>query len=66
MTIKTALRALFDWMPVIFGIWFVAPVIAAFIVLSGVDLPFDRAPIELGLALGLGWGIIAKVTGRWI
>ena len=64
--IKTILGPVFDWMPVIFGVGFVAPVIAAFLVAGGIDAPFGFAPIHVGLAAGLTWGLIAKFTGRWV
>ncbi len=64
--IKTVLTPLFNWMPVIFGIGFVAPVIAAFLELFGLPAPLGYPALYTGLALGLTWGLIAKFTGRWI
>lgn len=66
MDFKSTITMVFRWMPIIYGIGFLAPLFAAFITLSGVDVPFGRTPLDLGLALGLGWGVVAKLTGRWI
>lgn len=55
-----------SWMPVIFGIGFLAPVTAALLIAGGFDAFLGRAPIEWGLAIGLTWGLVAKFTGRWI
>jgi hypothetical protein len=64
--IKAVLTPIFEWMPVIFGVGFLAPVIAAFLNAGGVAAPLGFAPIQVGLAVGLTWGLIAKFTGRWI
>jgi len=64
--LKAILTPLFNWMPILFGVGFVAPVIAAFLIAGGVTDPLGFVPIHVGLAAGLTWGIIAKFTGRWI
>ena len=63
---KAILTPLFNWMPIIFGIGFVAPVIAAFLVAFGMDALLGQPAIYAGLAIGTTWGIVAKFTGRWI
>ena len=60
------LKLLFEWMPVLFGIGFLAPVFAAMLSAVGVTEPLGFAPIHVGLAAGLTWGLIAKFTGRWV
>jgi len=64
--VATFLKLLMSWMPVIFGVGFLAPVISAMLVAGGFDAFLGRAPIEWGLAIGLTWGLVAKFTGRWI
>ena len=64
--LKLVLGPVFEWMPVIFGVGFLAPVIAAFMNVGGLSNPFGIAAIYVGLAIGLTWGLIAKFTGRWI
>jgi len=63
---ETFLKLLAAWMPVIFGVGFLAPVFAAMLVATGVEAPLGFAPIHVGLAAGLSWGLIAKFTGRWV
>jgi len=64
--LKAVLTPIFDWLPVLFGIGFLAPVIAAFMNVGGIAELFGVAPIYYGLAIGLTWGLVAKLTGRWI
>lgn len=63
---KTVIVTVMAWLPVIFGVGFLAPVIAAALVAAGIGAPFGLAPIHVGLAIGVTWGLIAKFTGRWI
>jgi hypothetical protein len=63
---KTVLMSVVSWLPVIFGVGFLGPVIAAFLTAAGIDAPLGLAPIQVGLAVGLVWGTIAKFGGRWI
>ncbi len=64
--LKAVLTPIFDWLPVLFGIGFLAPVIAAFMNVSGLHDPFGITAIYYGLGIGLTWGLVAKLTGRWI
>ncbi len=66
MIMKTLLTGLFAWMPIIFGIGFVAPVTAALLEASGIEIPMEANPLEAGLAVGFMWGLVAKYTGRWV
>ena len=63
---KTMLISVISWLPVIFGVGFLGPVIAAVLTAAGIEALFGMAPIHIGLAVGLVWGTIAKFTGRWI
>jgi len=64
--LKAILTPVFDWLPVLFGIGFLAPVIAAFMNVGGMTAPFGIAAIYYGLGIGLTWGLVAKLAGRWI
>ena len=63
---KTMLMFVVSWLPVIFGVGFLGPVIAAFVTLAGIDERLGLSPIQFGLAAGLVWGVIAKFSGRWV
>lgn len=52
--------------PVLFGIGFMAPVLAELMLAAGIPAPFGLPPIAVGLAVGLAWGTYAYRKGRWI
>ena len=60
------LKFLFPWGPVFFGIGFLAPVIAALMTAMNLPAPWGFSEIQIGLVIGIGWGLIAKFGGRWI
>lgn len=60
------LEKLYRWGPVFFGIGFLAPLIAQGMTALDLDAPFGLSQIQFGLLVGTGWGLIAKVGGRWI
>ena len=62
----TALKALGPWGPVLFGIGFLAPLIAQIIERSGATLPLGLSPLVVGLIAGPALGLAAKLRGRWI
>ena len=62
----TALKWLFAIGPILFGVAFMAPVLAEIMTASGLSQPFGLSPITVGLAVGLSWGSYALVRGRWI
>ena len=55
-----------QYMPLIFGVGFVAPLIAQIIERAGWTLPFGIAPLAAGLVIGGLWGAHAQFRGRWI
>ncbi|MBW8784743.1 MAG: hypothetical protein JF593_08890 [Novosphingobium sp.] len=61
-----ALQKLLAIMPFLFGIGFIAPLIAQVVQAWGMKLPGGISPIAFGLLLGGGWGLIANVRGRWL
>ncbi len=63
--LKQILGAVFRFMPLWFGLGFLAPLIGQTLAMSHVSLPGGIAPIWIGLFIGGVWGAIATRTGRW-
>jgi len=63
---QVALQKLFSIMPFLFGIGFIAPVIAQSMALLGWDAPLGMERITFGLLIGSAWGLYATIKGRWI
>lgn len=64
--IRKILMTLGPWGPVLFGIGFLAPLVAQILERSGVALPLDLSPLIVGLIVGPALGLAAKLRGRWI
>lgn len=62
---NVALSKLLAVMPFLFGIGFIAPLIAQLMVRFDVTAPFALSPVVFGLAIGGSWGLIANIRGRW-
>ena len=62
----TLLKTIFAYGPLIFGIGFLAPLIAQIIERGGLGSPFGLPTIVVGLALGGLMGLVAQLRGRWI
>jgi hypothetical protein len=52
--------------PVLFGIGFMAPLIAQSMDAASLSAPLGLSNIGLGLILGVFLGTVAKWRGRWI
>ena len=52
--------------PILFGVAFLAPLIAQSIEAASWPTPFGLAPIHFGLATGFTLGVIAALRGRWV
>ena len=63
---QSALQGLFKIMPLLFGIGFIAPLIAQTMVYWGWQPPLGVAPLAFGLLIGGGWGLYATIRGRWV
>jgi hypothetical protein len=63
---QSALQTLFKIMPFLFGIGFIAPLIAQTMVYWGWEPPLGMAPIAFGLLIGAPWGFYATLRGRWV
>lgn len=55
-----------QFMPLIFGVGFLAPLIAQVIERAAWALPFGASPLAAGLVIGGLWGAQAQFRGRWI
>jgi len=60
------LTALFSVSPILFGIAFMAPVLAEIMRAAGLATPFGVPAIAVGLIVGLVWGTYATVKGSWL
>ena len=63
---EIALKRLFDWMPFLFGIGFIAPLIAQTMAWWDVAAPFGMSRLLFGLLIGAPWGLYAVLRGRWL
>ena len=64
--LKAVLTRFFQLMPVWFGLGFIAPLTAQILQQTGLVPPMGLSPLVVGLALGISWGGLAVVRGRWI
>ncbi len=55
-----------QYMPLIFGVGFLAPLIAQVIERAAWAQPFGASPLAAGLVIGGLWGAQAQFRGRWI
>lgn len=63
---QSVVKQLFYWMPFLFGIGFIAPLIAQSMAWWGIPAPFGMSRIGLGLLIGAPWGLYATLRGRWV
>ncbi len=52
--------------PILFGVAFLAPLVAQSLEAASLPAPFGLAPIHFGISLGLSLGILAAIRGRWV
>lgn len=52
--------------PLLFGIAFLAPLVAQTLEANQISAPFGLSTIQFGLAVGIGGGIVAKLRGSWL
>ena len=60
------LRKVSRWGPVLFGVGFIAPLVAQSLDAASVSSPLGLSHIQLGLAVGISMGAIAKWRGSWV
>jgi hypothetical protein len=66
MPMQGAIKKIFSIMPFLFGIGFIAPLIAQTMGVWGWDAPWGLAPLTFGLIIGGTWGLYATIRGRWL
>ena len=59
------LSTLKDYGPVLFGIGFMAPLIAQSLDAASLSAPMGLSNLTVGLVIGVTLGMIAKLRGRW-
>ena len=62
---QAAIKFLFHWMPLIFGVLFIAPFIAQAMEHWEISAPLGMSRLAFGLAIGAPWGLYAVLVGRW-
>ncbi len=63
---QAAVQKLLAIMPLLFGIGFIAPLVAQIMETWNVAAPFGISRIAFGLAFGGAWGLYANIRGRWV
>ncbi|MEO6040396.1 MAG: hypothetical protein ABIP41_00675 [Croceibacterium sp.] len=63
---EPAVRKLFQVMPFLFGIGFIAPLVAQTMAYWHLAAPLGLSRIGFGLLIGAPWGLYATIRGRWI
>jgi len=64
--LQKVLGPLFRFMPFLFGIGFLSPLIAQSLEAAHQPAPFGVPALAIGLVVGGGWGAFANWSGRWI
>ncbi len=62
----SVIRAIFAIGPLLFGIGFLAPLIAQSLEALGITAPLGLSPLALGLAIGGATGLLANLRGSWV
>ncbi len=60
------LKAIFAFGPLLFGLGFLAPLIAQSMEALALTPPLGLSPLALGLAVGGVLGLVANIRGRWV
>ena len=60
------IKSIFYFGPLIFGIGFLAPLLAQIAIALEWTIPFGVSPIVFGLTVGFVLGLIAQIRGRWV
>lgn len=63
---ELAVRKFFVIMPLLFGIGFIAPLIAQIMAAWDVTAPLGMSSVAFGLLIGTPWGLYATLKGRWL
>jgi hypothetical protein len=66
MKLMQGIRFLGEWGAVLFGVGFLAPLIAQSMDALEVPAPFGLSTIAFGLIVGPTAGLVAKLRGSWV
>ena len=66
MNISDLLKKAYEWGPLLFGIGFVAPLLAQTMDAASLAAPLGLSTAVFGLIIGIVTGSVAKMRGRWI
>lgn len=66
MNVSEVLKKAYAWGPVLFGIGFIAPLLAQTMDAASVAAPAGLSNIQFGLIVGIAAGSIAKLRGTWV
>lgn len=61
-----AIRKFLSFMPLFFGIGFIAPLIAQLMAAGNLAPPLGLSRVAFGILVGAPWGLYATVRGRWL
>lgn len=64
MSIASLMTVVARFLPLIFAVGFLAPLISQSLTAIGWSVPFGN--LLFGVAVAIGWGLIAQFRGRWI
>ena len=64
--VSRLLTLLLSGMPLIFGIGFIAPLITQLLKLALPEAAQAQWPLLAGLTIGVSWGALANLRGRWL
>jgi len=64
--VTRTIKAIFYVGPLLFGLGFLAPLLAQTMAAAGVDAPFGMSRLSFGILAGLALGLFAQYRGRWI
>jgi hypothetical protein len=59
-------RKAYAWGPLLFGVGFIAPVVAQSLDAAPASAPPGLSNLQLGLAVGFTMGAVAQLRGRWL
>jgi hypothetical protein len=66
MNVNELLQKAYAWGPLLFGIGFVAPLLAQSMDAASLAAPAGMTNLQFGLVVGVVTGSVAKMRGRWI
>jgi hypothetical protein len=66
MNAAALLRKAHEWGPLLFGIGFIAPLVAQSLDAASTAAPLGLGSVQFGLVVGVSLGAVAKLRGSWI